>query len=89
MNKTVKSIYDVLLNTDFKETKILYVGEGQYMLKCIFVLPPKKDLDKLREILPNLKMAVAAVDAKIGKCEGKKVEVIFGKTDLSKVKLLV
>jgi S-DNA-T family DNA segregation ATPase FtsK/SpoIIIE len=34
-------------------------------------------------------MAVAAVDAKIGKCEGKKVEVIFGKTDLSKVKFKV
>jgi hypothetical protein len=86
MNKTVKNIYDVLLHTDFKGTKILYVGEGQYMIKCVFVLPPKKDLDKLIEILPNLKMAVAALDAKIGKQEGKKVEVLFGKTDLSNVK---
>jgi hypothetical protein len=85
MNKTVKAVYDVLLNTDFKGTKILYVGEGHYLLKCVFVLPPKKDLDKLIEILPNLKMAVAAMDAKIGKCEGKKVEVLFGKTDLSSV----
>jgi DNA segregation ATPase FtsK/SpoIIIE-like protein len=85
MNKTVKSIYDVLLYTGFEKTKILYVGEGEYKLKCILILPPKKDLDKLIEILPNLKMSVNALDAKIGKQEGKKVEVIFGKTDLSKV----
>lgn len=83
MNKTVKHIYDVLLNTGFENTKILYVGEGEYMIKCILLLPPKKDLDSLIEILPNLKMSVAALDVKVGKQEGKKIELLFGKTDLS------
>lgn len=86
MNKIVKAIYDVLLNTGFKNTKILYVGEGENIIKCILVLPPKKDLDSLLEILPNLKMSVNALDVKIDKQEGKKIELIFGKYDLSKVK---
>jgi hypothetical protein len=89
MHQTIKAIYDVLLYTGFEKTKILYVGEGEYTLKCILLLPPKKDLDKLIEILPNLKMAVAAMDTKIGKTEGKNVEVLFGKTDLSRVKFKV
>jgi hypothetical protein len=89
MQQTVKAIYDVLLYTGFEKTKILYVGEGEYTLKCILFLPPKKDLDKLLEILPNLKMAVAALDVKVSKQEGKKVEILFGKTDLSRVKFKV
>ena len=86
LNPIVISIYDVLKNTNFTGTKILYVGEGEYMIKCILLLPPNKDLDNLIEILPNLKMSVAANDIKIGKCEGKKIEILFGKCDLSRVK---
>jgi S-DNA-T family DNA segregation ATPase FtsK/SpoIIIE len=85
MNPIVRGIYDVLLENEFKNTKILYVGEGEYIIKCILLLPPKKDVARLRELLPNLKEQVNALDVKISKQEGKKVELLFGKCDLSNV----
>jgi hypothetical protein len=85
VNPIVKGIYDVLLENDFKKTKILYVGEGDYTVKCILLLPAKKDIKQLRELLPNLKEQVQANDVKINKQEGKKVEILFGKCDLSRI----
>jgi hypothetical protein len=85
MNLIVKGIYEVLLENHFQKTKILYIGEGDYTIKCILLLPPKKDVKELRELLPNLKDQVKANDIKISKQEGKKVEILFGKCDLSKV----
>jgi hypothetical protein len=86
VNRIVKGIYDVLLENDFKRTKIQYVGEGEYFIKCILLLPAKKDIKQLRDLLPNLKEQVNANDVKINKQEGKKVEILFGKCDLSKIK---
>jgi DNA segregation ATPase FtsK/SpoIIIE-like protein len=50
---------------------------------------PKKDVARLRELLPNLKEQVNALDVKISKQEGKKVELLFGKCDLSNINFTV
>jgi hypothetical protein len=89
MNPIVKGIYDVLLENEFKNTKILYVGEGEYMIRCVLLLPPKKDVNQLRDLLPNLKEQVNANDCKITKQEGKKVTIDFGKHDLTNIKFKV
>jgi hypothetical protein len=83
MNPIVKGIYDVLLENHFQKTKILYVGEGEYTILCVLLLPPKKDVKQIRELLPNLKEQLQTYDVKISKQDGKKVEILFGKCDLT------
>jgi DNA segregation ATPase FtsK/SpoIIIE, S-DNA-T family len=84
-NPIVKKIYDVLLQTGFEHTVILDIIQSENILSVKVILPPSIDLDDLETILPNLKQEVDAIDVKLGKIKGKKVEILFGMRDLSKV----
>lgn len=84
-NLIVKGLFNVLLETGFEDSYILDVEQKDFVLSAWIKLPPKKELSHLLEILPNLKQEVNAQDAKIGKVDGKKVEILFGKRDLSHV----
>lgn len=88
-NPILKGLFDVLLQTGFEDSYILTVEQRQDILSAWIKLPPKKEITHLLEILPNLKQEMNALDAKIGKSEGKKVEILFGKRDLSYVPFTV
>ena len=83
-NEITKKIYNVLLQTGFEHTVILDIIQYENILSTKVILPPSIDLDDLETILPNLKQEVNAMDVKLGKIKGKKVEILFGMRDLSK-----
>jgi hypothetical protein len=83
-NEITKKIYDVLLQTGFEHTVILDIIQDENILSAKLIMPPSIDLDDLETILPNLKQELNAVDVKLGKIKGKKVEILFGMRDLSK-----
>lgn len=88
-NPIIKGLFNVLLQTGFEDSYILEVAQDGDILRALIKLPPKKELSHLVEILPNLKQEVRANDAKINWTDGKKVEILFGKKDLSNVPFTV
>jgi S-DNA-T family DNA segregation ATPase FtsK/SpoIIIE len=84
-NPIVQKVYNVLQQTGFEKTVILDVEQDENKLLVKVILPANKDLDDLDGILQNLKQEVNGLDVKFGKIKGKKVEMLFGMKDLSKV----
>jgi hypothetical protein len=80
----IKSIFQVLLKTGFEDAYILKVFYDEH-LHVNLKIPPQKDLSDLMEILPNLKQELRCLDVKLGKVNGKYVELIFGQRDLDDV----
>jgi hypothetical protein len=80
----IKSIFQVLLKTGFEDAYILKVFQDEH-LHVNLKIPPQKDLSDLMEILPNLKQELRCLDVKMGKVNGKYVELIFGQHDLDDV----
>jgi hypothetical protein len=80
----IKSIFQVLLKTGFEDAYILKVFQDEH-LHVNLKIPPQKDLSDLMEILPNLKQELHCLDVKLGKVNGKYVELIFGQHDLDDV----
>jgi hypothetical protein len=81
----VRGLYEVLLSMGFEGATILNVVQDGDVIKANVRLPSHADLEDLEQILQNLKMEIKAMDVKIGQVEGKKVELLFGNRDLSKV----
>jgi hypothetical protein len=80
-----QKIFNVLLSCGFEDSYILNIEQKGDIVSAYIHLSPYCELEDLVNILPNLKQEVNALDAKIGKVEGKRVEILFGKRNLSDV----
>jgi DNA segregation ATPase FtsK/SpoIIIE-like protein len=83
--KTVKGIYNVLLKTGFEGSYILQCYQENEVIHANLKLPPQKDKAALIEILPNLQQELRSLDVRIGKENGKYIELLFGNDSLEEV----
>jgi hypothetical protein len=81
----LRKIYDVLVATRFIDTYILDVIAEEYGLKVTLQLPKDADSDDFEGmVLQNLKEELRALDVKIAKREGKRLELWFGMRELGR-----
>jgi hypothetical protein len=83
----VKGLYEVLLSMGFEGAYILNVEENEGVVKAFIKLPTHADLDDFKQVMQNLQMEIGAIDVKLGKVEGKKIEVLFGMSKLKVINL--
>jgi hypothetical protein len=81
----ITSIKEVLLSTGYEHTYILEVSQDTNVIKVKLMLPYHTDTTEFTEILENLKEELNANDYKITEQSGKKITIMFGKRDLSKI----
>lgn len=72
----------VLLATSFEGAVLTDITADEYVLKISLIIPPGKELADLLLILPNIKQELTAMDIKIGRTNGKEVELICGMRSL-------
>lgn len=82
VHKITKKIYDVLYEAKFDNSYVGRIEREGYILKANIHLCKHKERSDLEKLLNNLKEEVAALDVKIGKVRGKRVEVLFGMREL-------
>jgi hypothetical protein len=85
LHPLIRDIKEVLLATGFEHTYILDCSISDDMIQLILHLPYHTGQDDLSDVLNNLKEELNATDVKITKRAGKKVTILFGKKDLSKI----
>jgi hypothetical protein len=87
-NPVLRKIYDVLLATRFTDTYILDVTAEEYCLKVVVLLPKDADSDDFEGmVLQNLKEELQALDVRIAKRDGKRLELWFGMRELKEEKV--
>lgn len=78
----VKDIHKVLLEKKFEGTYINRVDAHPYHLEVNLHLPEGKERADLEKILPNLQQELAATAVKLGKVNGKNIQLLFGMREL-------
>lgn len=74
----VEQIFTVLLEKKFDGTWINGVYQEDDLMTVKLHLPEHKEIKELKKILSNLKEELTATDIKLGKMNGKHVEVLLG-----------
>lgn len=81
----VEGIFQVLIEEKFEDTFINSVHQDGDILHVNIHLPYHKECSDLEEILPNLQQEVGATAVKLGKVNGKYVEILFGMRKLENI----
>lgn len=84
--KLISHLSSVLRTHEFVGTTIQSINAFDHTLEIIMILPPKRAVEDLQEILPNLKQELNANDVKVYSSQGKAVSIHLGMRDLSQIK---
>lgn len=81
----INRMFRVFLDKKFEGTFINQVYQKDDIVYANIHLPEKKDCSDLEKILPNLQQEVGATAVKLGKRNGKHIEILFGMRKLEKI----
>jgi DNA segregation ATPase FtsK/SpoIIIE, S-DNA-T family len=81
-NKITQNVFNVLLQNGFEDTMIYDIEKEHHLIRVNLKLPPNKELEDLKELLPNLTQELNALDYRITKYHGKSFELEFGNQNI-------
>lgn len=81
----VKRLFKVFLDKKFQGTYINQIYQEMDTIYANIHLPEHKESSDLEKLLPNLKEEVGATAVKLGKINGKSVQILFGMRELSDI----